>query len=455
MHLILRGGWLFAILIVCVVFAVAAGVAVFSRAVAPAPMKRFPLDAYGPAEFDFRSVAFDDIDGWRLDDQAAALPVFLRSCEVLADRDDGAPANAVEALGANAPTTSFAGTVSDWRAACAAARALTEVDYVDDSALRSAVRGFFEDAFTPVRIIARRAPKPDGPARRRGPISETKGRFTAYFEPVYPAMAFRTAEFSSPVLSRPDDLVMVDLGAFREDLAGRRIAGSVRDGRLVPYADHRAINDGVLEGEAEPLAWMRPTDLFFMQIQGSGRLRFRNGEELRVGYAGQNGHPYTAVGKILIDNGAVPREKMSMQAIRDWLDAASPAEARALREANASYVFFQALEALPDPVLGPLGAGNIQLTDGRSLAVDRRFHALGAPVWVSIEAGEPGAPAGGLKRLFIAQDTGGAIRGPIRGDIYAGSGPRAGEIAGSFNAMGEMIVLVPKAAAQRMAARPR
>ncbi len=455
MHLILRGGWLVAFVIVCVLFVLLAGAAIFTRSVEMAPAQRFGLDAYGPAQFDFREVSFDDIEDWRLDDQSAALPAFLRSCEQIEGREDAAPANPLEALGRGPATATLAGTVADWRVACERARALDEVGYADDNARRSAVRNYFEETFAPVQIIAHRPPKPEGPARRRGAIRQTLGRFTAYYEPVYPAMGFETAEFSSPVLARPDDLVMVDLGAFRADLAGRRIAGSVRDGRLVPYADHRAINDGVLRGETEVIAWMRPTDLFFMQIQGSGRLRFRSGEEMRVGYAGQNGHPYTAIGKILIEDGEVPREKMSMQAIRDWLEAAPPKAAKSLREVNASYVFFRRLEDLPAPELGPLGAGNVQLTEGRSLAVDRRYHALGAPVWVSIRDGEPGAPQGGVKRLFIAQDTGGAIRGPIRGDIYAGSGPRAGEVAGAFNAMGEMFVLVPKTASRRIAARMR
>jgi membrane-bound lytic murein transglycosylase A len=183
--------------------------------------------------------------------------------------------------------------------------------------------------------------------------------------------------------------------------------------------------------------------------QGSGRLKFAGGREIRVGYDGQNGHPYVAIGKILVDRGALDLDEVSMQSIRRWLETAQPYAAQEVREMNPSYVFFREISELSDPELGPLGAQGAQLTEGRSIAVDRRFHALGAPVWVAIPAVEGESSA--LMRLFIAQDSGGAVKGPVRGDIYFGAGPEAGEIAGRFRAEGRMSVLVPTSVASRLA----
>ena len=416
--------------------------------------------AYGPAQFAFHKTEFAALDGWAEDDHASALPVFLRSCEKLTARGLEGPVNRVEALGEWAGIASFSGKIGDWVPACQEAARLSEMlaaaqDMPGASQDRAAmVRGFFENEFTPFRIESMRAPLADGPARGAAALFDPMGRYTGYFETVYAGARAKTEIHSAPVYARPDDLVMVDLGRFREDLAGKRIAGSVKNGRLVPYPDHAAINAGALDdGRGEILAWMAPTDLLFMQIQGSGRLNFDDGASLRLGYAGQNGHPYTAVGRVLIDMGAAPRAGMSMQVIRDWLDGAAPQEAQALREANASYVFFRELTDLKDPALGPFGAGGVQLTPGRSLAVDRRYHALGAPVWVSIdaEAQEQGREIN-WRRLMIAQDTGGAIRGPVRGDIYTGTGQEAGALAGGLNAMGTLTILLPRAAAARVEA---
>ena len=271
-----------------------------------------------------------------------------------------------------------------------------------------------------------------------------EGMFTGYFEPAYPASRERTDEYSVPALSRPADLVMVDLGAFRDDLAGTRIAGRVINGRLFPYEDHKTIVENGLDTDV--IAWMKPNDLLFLQIQGSGRL-FMGGEELRVGYAAQNGHPYTAIGGPLIRSGAIAREDMSMQAIYDWLDSATPEEAAALRYVNQSYVFFRHLDALPVPALGPIGASGVQLEAGTSLAVDRRFHAMGAPLWVDYESLDPGER---IRRLMVAQDTGGAIRGPVRGDVFTGSGHEAGEVAGAMRQSGTLHVLLPLPVARRL-----
>ncbi len=441
-------------LVVCVALALIAAALVFGGAIpglAPQPGD----EDYGPAEFAFRPASFDELSGWREDHQAEALDAFLVSCARMAGQPDDAPANPVEALGGGAPggtrAASVAGTVGDWRAACAAAADAMTPLYADAYARDAAARAVLEAHFRPLKILAVRPPKPDGAARGRPPLTETAGRFTGYYEPVYDASRAPTAAHPAPVLARPGDLVMVDLGRFREALAGQRIAGHVEGGSLVPYPDHKAINDGALGDRGRPIAYVDPDDLLFLQIQGSGRLRFDDGSEMRVGYDGQNGHPYFAVGKALIERGEVAREAMSMQAIRRWLAEAAPDEARALRETNPSYVFFRPL-TVENPGLGPLGSEGVQLTPGRSLAVDRRFHPMGAPVWVEIEGEDGGDGEPALRQLFIAQDSGGAISGPIRGDIFFGAGEEAGDEAGSFNVIGEMYVLTPAPVAARLVA---
>ncbi|MDZ7629539.1 MAG: murein transglycosylase A [Parvularculaceae bacterium] len=379
---------------------------------------------------------FSAIKGWAAHDPAPAIAAFARSCAQRAGADDGAPWNAQEALGLEGVT--LGGTVADWREACAAASGPAPGD-------AAAARSFFETHFRPVRIAARMTAGGDPSAAA---TIETIGRFTAYFEPSYPASEKPTPEFSAPVLARPADLVTVDLGKFREALAGDRIAGSVSGGALEPYPDHAAINAGALDGRAETIAWMRADDLLFLQIQGSGRLELPKGAA-RVGYDGHNGHPYTAIGRTLIENGALTKETVSMQTIRRWLAAAPEDAARLVRESNRSYIFFRRLDNLPDPALGPLGADGSQLTPMISLAVDPRYTPLAAPVWVDIESDAGGK--GAIRTLMIAQDRGGAIKGPVRGDLYAGSGDAAGAFAGAFNRRGTMTVLAPRAIADRLA----
>lgn len=411
-------------------------------------------EGFEPAGVAFELASFRDLAGWRADDQSAAAPALLRSCARLASRPDDAPANPSERLGEGAPPgASLAGRVGDWRMACDAAADLVARPYDDVRARALAARVYFETHFQPVRLLERRRAVASGPAAGRPDFLAPEGRFTGYFEPTYGASPVRTEEFSAAVYARPADLVTVDLGRFRPDLAGQRIAGRVADGILDPYPDHAAINGGALAGRARILAFMRPSDLLFLQIQGSGRLRL-GGRELRVGYDGANGRPYTPVGRTLIDEGALARENVSMQTIMGWLDGAAPDEARRVRETNQSFVFFRVLDALPDPALGPLGSEGVQLTAGRSLAVDPRYTPYGAPVFVSIDA-DAKAGKDAFRRLLIAQDTGGAIKGPVRGDIYVGGGAEAGEIAGALNEIGEMYVLLPVAVAERLAASPR
>lgn len=395
--------------------------------------------AFGPGEFVFRKVGFDALPGWRRDDQPAALDAFLRSCAALTGETEPS---------ASANTLMLSAGADAWSAPCAAAADFASITFSDAASRQSAARSFFEFQFTPFQVVLSRKPIPGGPAVGLHPLTEEKGLFTGYFEPVYPASRWKTAVYSAPLRRRPADLVSVDLGLFRDDLAGERVAGRVEGGRLLPYAERAEIEAVPPKETDEPIAWLRPNDLFFLQIQGSGVLRLPGGEMLHVGYDGQNGRPYTAIGRVLVERGDMTLDDVSMQSIRTWLESASPEDAQAVREENASYVFFRPLTDLPEPDLGPFGAEKVQLTPGRSLAVDLRYHLLGAPMWVALDSDDDSAP--GLERLFIAQDTGGAVKGALRGDIFWGSGDKAGEIAGSMRAEGRLYVLVPNAAVAKL-----
>ncbi len=386
----------------------------------------------GDPRFHAILTQFPALVGWPQAGHGQAFEAFLRSCERIEAEPAGGTANPVEAIPDDRFVTPFAGTVDAWQAICREARAMASAN---DRVGNDSARAFFEREFQPVRI--------------QNVYANTRrfdGLFTGYYEPVLPGSRSRTDRFSAPVYGRPDDLVEVDLGQFRPDLAGRRTAGTVTNGRLVPYPDRRTINDQGLADRAPVLGWMTPDDLFFLQIQGSGVIRFSEAPPIRIGYAGQNGHPYTAIGKPLIERGIIAREDMSLQAIRQWLAGAPPVEAQALRELNASYVFFRRLDDLPDPRLGPEGAEGVQLTPGVSLAADRRYHAMGTPVWLEIES--PFRNRNEAYRQFmIIQDTGGAIRGPVRGDVFWGQGADAEAIAGAMRSRGTMTVLLPKSVA--------
>jgi membrane-bound lytic murein transglycosylase A len=352
--------------------------------------------------------AFADLPGWRDDAAAQALPPLLRSCRRMASLPAGEP------LGRDG----FAGTAGDWRPACAAA---ARVPAGDDAAARA----FFEAHFRPFAAA-------DG--------GERSGLFTGYYEALLQGSRRRSARYHVPLYGRPQELVTVDLGKFRADLHGKRVAGRVEDGALVPLPDRAAIEKGALARRGLELVWVdSPVDAFFLQIQGSGRVRLAEGGEIRVGYAADNGRPYTAIGRELIRRGVYRPAEVSMQSIRRWLEA-HPGEAQALMDTDASYVFFQEVRGE-----GPLGAEGVPLTPGRSLAVDRQHWPLGVPLWLDTMAPAPrdGDPDRPLRRLFIAQDTGGAIRGPIRGDVFWGAGPGPEAIAGKMKHSGRLWVLLP------------
>jgi membrane-bound lytic murein transglycosylase A len=354
---------------------------------------------------------YADLVGWGEDALADAWPALQKSCGVAARRDP-------------AQETLNGITIADWQRACAAIG--TSVTGTVPAPSTAALRAAIETAFRPFRATAGGNPT---------------GLFTGYYEIELAGSRIPDPQNRYPLYRRPPDLVSVDLGEFRDGLKGQRIAGRVIGDSLKPYPDRGQIDRGALANKGLEIAWVAdPVDAFFLHIQGSGRVHLNDGSTIRVGYAAQNGHPYLAIGRPLIDRGAIPADRVSMQSIRAWL-LANPDEAERVMWLNASYVFFR--EVAGD---GPIGAQGLPLTPGRSIAVDPRSVPLGTPVWLDTTA--PSATAGEvdrpLRRLMVAQDTGGAIKGAVRGDVFWGHGPEAGEIAGRMKQPGRWWLLLPR-----------
>jgi membrane-bound lytic murein transglycosylase A len=363
-----------------------------------------------PDRLTLAAAGFAQLPGWGADAQGEAVLALRRSCAAFAKLADDA------AIGPGG----LAGRAADWRAPCAAAG---RVDPVDPDAARR----FFETEFTPFALANN---------------DERIGLFTGYYEAELKGSRQREGSFTTPLLKRPPDLVMVELGLFRPAWRGERIAGRVESGQLKPYASRAEIERGALAQRKLELLWVDdPVDAFFLQIQGSGRVILADGSVVQLGYDGQNGHPYVPIGRVLADRGLLPRDEVSMQSIRAWL-AAHPDEAAGLMNENPSYVFFRELRGE-----GPIGAQGVVLTPGRSLAVDRSFLPLGVPLW--LDAVDPGEAGARLRRLVVAQDTGGAIRGPVRGDVFWGYGKAAAERAGMMKDRGSYYLLLPNAVAAR------
>jgi len=382
-------------------------VALTLAAVLAACEKKPPLPA---PPLSFTQVDFSALPGWSEDEQAMAIPALVRSCIHLEGRPDG------QALGA---AGWVGGTVADWRAPCAAIKATA-------GSGSSAARGLVETWFVPFQM---KTPKDD------------TGLVTGYYEAELKGALFPGGGFTAPIYARPDDLVTVDLGAFTQKLKGQSLVGKVADGRLKPYPARRDIDAGMLDGRGVELLWAEdPVDVFFLHIQGSGKVRFPDGSERRIGYAMSNGRGFTGIGRLLLDAGKIPRSQASMQGIRDWLRA-HPREGREFMERNARYIFFRWIDGD-----GPIGAQGVALTAGRSIAVDPRFVPYGMPVF--LDTTWPGKTRP-LRRLMVAQDTGAAIKGPLRADFFWGTGEKALDFAGGMKQRGRFYILVPKSVAER------
>jgi len=368
-----------------------------------------------PDSLTLTPVDFAALPGWSDDSHAEALPALLRSCGRLAGVPDG------RALGPQGPAGPVAGTVADWREACAALESLSSGD---DAALRSSL----ERHFAPLAV---------------GNNVEMTGVFTGYYEAELRGALEPDERHSWPLYAKPPDLVTADLGKFRADLEGVRLSGRIENGRLVPYRDRAEIDDGALSDQGLELIWVdNPVDAFFLHVQGSGRVILDDGRVIRIGFAATNGLPFTAIGQVLLDEGKVAPGQASVQGIRDWLHA-NPEEAHDVLRRNRRFTFFRIIEGE-----GPIGGHGVPLTARRSLAVDPAFMPLGAPIW--LDTSWPGDTAP-LRRLMVAQDIGGAIKGPVRGDFFWGYGEEALHYAGRMKQTGRYFLLLPKAVAQRYA----
>ena len=364
-----------------------AGIAL-SLALILAALLAYVLRPQAPRRLTLAPVRFDQLRGWRDDPMAGAIAALLRSCAAFLAKPDSA------VLDPSTKSIDF-GHVGDWRAPCAAAAA---VPANDDGAARQ----FFETAFAP--FLA-------------GNNGDSEGLFTGYFEITLDGSRQRGGAFQTPIYRRPADRTRYT---------------------------RAEIEDGALAGQGLELLWVDDAvDAFFLEIQGSGRVRLHEGGTVRIGYDGSNGKPYVTVGRLLIERGELPRERVTMASIRAWMNA-HPKEGAALRRDNPSFVFFR--EIAGD---GPLGAERVALTAGRSLAVDRAFIPLGLPIWLEVQ--QRFAPEV-IRRLVVAQDAGGAIKGPVRGDLFWGHGAAAAAGAGAMNASGRYYLLLPRELALRKGA---
>ncbi|MDR2189551.1 MAG: murein transglycosylase A [Azonexus sp.] len=338
--------------------------------------------------------------GWRDDDVAAAWPAFLQSCRGFDGRSRS----------------------RDWRRVCKLARAADGQPGFD-------ARAFFEQHLKPYAILAA-----DG---------SDSGMMTGYYEPLLRGSRKAAKGFAQPVLGVPDDLLTIDLADLYPELKDKRVRGRIDGKRIVPYWTRAEI---VSRGEAVPAPVLLYVDdaveLFFLQIQGSGRVLLADGGMVRLNYADQNGHPYLSVGRVLVARGELKLEEASMQGIQAWARR-NPKRLDELLNNNPSYVFFR---ELPDSNEGPIGAFGVPLTPERSIAVDPRSVPLGAPVFLSTTRPNSSQP---LNRLMLAQDTGGAIKGAVRADFFWGFGKAAGEQAGRMKQQGRMWLLLPPEAAAK------
>ncbi|MDH4121936.1 MAG: MltA domain-containing protein [Deltaproteobacteria bacterium] len=264
---------------------------------------------------------------------------------------------------------------------------------------------------------------------------------TGYYAPSIPGSRKPTAEFNTPLLARPDNLLVVDLEKFGVETTPRRsLVGRVEGNRITPFFTRKEIQEkNVLKDQAKVLAWVRPLDLYFLQIQGSGVIQFPDGSRLVAGYDVSNGHPYRNIGQVLINREVITREEMSMQAIRAYLEA-NPKQMHGILNKNPSYVFFRELKG------SPLGNIQVPLTPLRSVAMDDKLIPKGALVYVDTEVPSPNAPdqRPRMRRFMLIQDTGGAIRGHGRADVYWGEGDQAELMAGHMRHPGRLFVVVAR-----------
>ncbi len=355
-----------------------------------------------------RRIQFDDLAGWNHDDHQAAFKAFARSCREIETTAHGFKRS-----------PQYGGTHQQWLDLCA------------KSLEAGNARKFFEQNFVPFMVTD---------------VEGKVGLLTGYYEPLAQGSLRPSAKYSVPIYARPPDLAAFDEQARKHTgLAYGRITG----GKAQSYLTREEIENGALAGKGLEIVWLNSwEDAFFIHIQGSGRVQLEQGGELRLAYAAKSGQPYTGIGAVLISRGELTKETNSMQAIRGWM-AKNRSAARALMWQNKSFVFFRKVD-ITDKTLGALGAQQVNLTPERSLAVDRSVWMFGTPVWIdTVLPSEAPQGAKPYRRLMVAQDTGSAIKGMARGDVYWGWGPEAERIAGHMKSPVRMTVLLPRSVAER------
>lgn len=359
----------------------------------PPPRETPPPRPPAPVEAgELRRATWSDLPEWRAEDPAQAWEAFLASCRVLEKQES-------------------------WRNVCTAAASIRNPG-------SETARRFFEANFTPYQLL-----RADG---------GDEGLITGYYEPQLRGSRRATARYRYPLYGVPDDLLEVDLADAYPELKGSRLRGRLDGRRVVPYYDRAQIGQGRAPLAGREIAWVDDAvELFFLQVQGSGRIALDSGETLRVGYADHNGFPYRSIGRHLVERGELPLEKASMQGIQAWARA-NPEKLTELLNHNARYVFFR---ELPAGLPGPIGSLGVPLTSRRSVAVDPALVPLGAPVYIATTWPLSSRP---LNRLMLAQDTGSAIRGAVRADFFWGFGEEAAREAGRMKQPLRMWVLLPK-----------
>jgi membrane-bound lytic murein transglycosylase A len=373
----------------------------------PGPQAGGPDEPFKIADAALEPAGWADLDGWLADDHGRAFATFQASCRPMVR----------------------ATTVTDTRPVRTALQAVCRRALAAGPLNDASARHFFEVNFLPLRI------------RKLG---DAAGFLTGYYEPIFEGSRFPTREFTVPLYRRPPDLVAAGAagpgGPFPNSGRAFRPTSS---GELVPYYDRGEIEDGALDGQHLEICWLRnATEALIAGIEGSARIRLEDGTILRLNYDAHNGYPYVAVGRVLIERNLVPREEMSLQRIRDWMHD-NPEEAKDVRRQNRSMVFFRIVGLNDDREA--IGAQGIPLSAGRSIAVDKALHVYGTPFFIEADLPLDGARNAAFRRTMIAQDTGSAITGPARADLYFGTGEEAGQVAGRIRQAGRFAMLVPRA----------
>jgi membrane-bound lytic murein transglycosylase A len=356
----------------------------------------------------FNKVSFSQLPHWKQEDLTNAFLAFKHSCTEILKRNPYIALNHIMQ----------SGTVETSQMICNAAIKINQPNPIN-------TKEFFETWFQPYSVKSNLT---------------NDHLFTGYYIPLLHANLKKDHKYTIPIYGLPRDLIKINLSSFNNHLPNKTLIGKLQKDHLIPYPDRTAISHGIIINSAPILAWAdNPMDVFFAQIQGSMFIELPNKQKLLLGYAGTNGHPYTAIGKVLLEKNILKKDEISMQSIRAWFEK-NPDQLSPILNCNASYIFFKWLT-----IQEPIGTEGVPLTPGRSLAVDTHYISLGTPIWLSTSIPsnndnklEP------FQHLLIAQDTGGAIKGAVRGDIYWGTGEEAAFLAGHMQSTGQYWILLPK-----------